>query len=160
MMDVKLVNSLICMHALFYNLVEAHRLFRNLQSLAASTWNAIISAHVRLGENNQAVALYQEMLNLGVEADGFLYITVLKACTSGILSNTGMQVHAQVIMDGVESDIFVGNTLVDMYLKCQKLRVAQVLFNRLPCRNVVPWTALIARNTQHGQAEEALHCAG
>ncbi|MCO5576610.1 hypothetical protein L7F22_030425 [Adiantum nelumboides] len=125
MMDVKLVNSLICMHALFYNLVEAHRLFRNLQSLAASTWNAIISAHVRLGENNQAVALYQEMLNLGVEADGFLYITVLKACTSGILSNTGMQVHAQVIMDGVESDIFVGNTLVDMYLKCQKLRVAQ-----------------------------------
>ncbi|MCO5583578.1 hypothetical protein L7F22_037491 [Adiantum nelumboides] len=158
--DITLINSLIRMQAFFGNLAQANRIFRILENTAASTWGAIISAHFRLGENNQVVALYNEMLSRGVLAEGPVYVTVLKACSAaGVPLETGIQVHAHIIMNGFESDGFVGSTLVDMYLKVQKLGAAQLLFNRLPHRNVVAWTTLITGFAQHGQAEEALYCA-
>lgn len=159
MMDILLVNSLIRMHTTFGNLSQANLVFRKLKRPCASTWNAIILAHVRLGESNQAVTLYHEMLSLGVEPNGPLYVTVLKACSSVSSLETGRQVHAHLIGNGFESDVCVGSALIDTYIKYRKLGVAQMLFNRLPHRNVVAWSTLIAGYTQHGQAEEALRCS-
>ncbi|KAI5057491.1 hypothetical protein GOP47_0027506 [Adiantum capillus-veneris] len=124
--NITLANSLIRMHASFGNLAQANQIFRILEKPAASTWGAIISAHARLGEKDQAVALYHEMLNSGLLADGPLYVTVLKACSAaGIPLEIGMQVHAHTVMNGFESNGFVGGTLVDMYLKGTQIMVKQ-----------------------------------
>jgi pentatricopeptide repeat protein len=65
--------------------------------------------------------------------------------------------HAEIVMRGLESDLFVGSSLIDMYSKCGFLETAEQVFNTLPNCDVVSWNALIAGFTEYGCAEEALN---
>ena len=50
----------------------------------------------------------------------------------------------------------MGSALVDMYAKCGCLEIARQVFDKIPQRNVVSWTAMIARYAQNGHGIEAL----
>jgi pentatricopeptide repeat protein len=56
----------------------------------------------------------------------------------------------------VEADVFVGNSLIDMYEKCGSMEDAQRVFNEMPSRNVVSWTAMLQGFAMHGYGKEAL----
>eukprot|EP00250_Pteridium_aquilinum_P022500 c25392_g4_i4 orf=1-273(+) len=45
-----------------------------------------------------------------------------------------------------------------MYAKCGSLSKAQDVLEKLPSRDVVSWSALIAGYAQRGQGEHALNC--
>eukprot|EP00250_Pteridium_aquilinum_P000608 c10722_g2_i1 orf=2-241(+) len=45
-----------------------------------------------------------------------------------------------------------------MYAKCGLLGKAQQVFDMLPARNIVAWTALIGGYVGHEHGEEALQC--
>jgi hypothetical protein len=53
--------------------------------------------------------------------DGLTFVPVLNACASLRALEDGRLVHEQVIQSGCVSDVFVGNSLVDMYSKCGKI---------------------------------------
>jgi pentatricopeptide repeat protein len=55
----------------------------------------------------------------------------------------GTCVHQQIIQSGLELDVFVGNSLVDMYAKCGSMEDAWSVFNKMPSGNVVNWTAIL-----------------
>jgi len=44
----------------------------------------------------------------------------------------GMCVHQQIIESGMESVVFVGSSLVDMYTKCGNIEDAWKVFNKMP----------------------------
>jgi hypothetical protein len=48
---------------------------------------------------------------------GFAYVGVLNACATVIALEEGRIVHDKIIERGCEFDVFVGNSLVDMYAK-------------------------------------------
>ncbi len=50
----------------------------------------------------------------------------------------------------------MGNSLVDMYAKCGSMEDAQRVFNKMPVRNAVSWTAMLKGYAMHGQGKEAL----
>ncbi len=52
--------------------------------------------------------------------------------------------------------MYVGNSLVDMYVKCGSMEDAWRLFNKMPIRTVVAWSALILGHVKCGQGEKAL----
>jgi pentatricopeptide repeat protein len=57
--------------------------------------------------------------------------------------------HLKVVglfMSGCESDVIVGNSLVDMYAKCGSMEDAWRVFNTMPSQNVVTWSAMILRH--------------
>ena len=47
----------------------------------------------------------------------------------------------------------LGYTLIDMYAKCGELEKAREVFEQLPLRDVVSWTALIMGYAQRGQSD-------
>jgi hypothetical protein len=52
----------------------------------------------------------------------------------------------------VESDVFVGSGLIDMYAKCGSMGDALRIFNKMTPCNVVSWNAMIAkRNVGKGR---------
>ncbi|CAM6016298.1 unnamed protein product [Sphagnum balticum] len=53
-----------------------------------------------------------------------------KMCMAAI--EEGRCVHQQIIQTGLESNVFVGITLVDMYAKCGSIEDAWRLFNNVP----------------------------
>lgn len=61
-----------------------------------------------------------------------------------------------LIKCGLESGVFMGRTLIDMYAKCDSLEEGRKLFGILPCRNSVSWNAMIATYAQHGNGSLAI----
>jgi pentatricopeptide repeat protein len=57
---------------------------------------------------------------------------------------------------GLECDMFMENTLVNMYAKCGYLNDARHVFDKMSERNIVSWTAMIAGYAQHRQSHEAI----
>jgi pentatricopeptide repeat protein len=80
-------------------------------------------------------------------------VGVLKACASVAVIEEGRCVHQQIIRSGLESDVFVGSSLVDMYAKCGSIEDAGKVFEKMPSQDVVSWTAIILGHAMQGRAE-------
>jgi pentatricopeptide repeat protein len=59
--------------------------------------------------------------------------------------------------NGLESDVFVGNSLVDMYAKCGSMDDAWIVFSKMPSRNVVTSNAILGGCAMHGLVRKLLN---
>jgi pentatricopeptide repeat protein len=71
-------------------------------------------------------------------------------------SKDGKLVHQQLIQSGCKSDVFVGNSLVDIYAKCGSIEDAWGVFNKLPSGNVVTGNAILGGCAMQGHDKEVL----
>ncbi|KAL9676032.1 hypothetical protein QQ045_004244 [Rhodiola kirilowii] len=83
------------------------------------------------------------MRGQGIGANEFCFSAVLHACKEVGDGWFGKQVHCLVLKHGLESDVFVGSALVDMYGECECMKSAEKAFDDMPDRNVVSWNSLI-----------------
>jgi len=84
---------------------------------------------------------------------------VLNACASLRALEEGRRAHEQFMQCGCcETDVFVGNSLVDIYAKCGSMEDAQRVFDKMPSWNVVTWTAMMLGlgTFECGQGHKAL----
>jgi pentatricopeptide repeat protein len=82
------------------------------------------------------------------------FVGMLNACASVGALEEGRHVHEQIIQSGCESNVFVGNSLVDMYAKCGSMEEAWRVFNRIPSRDVVSWSIMIFGFVKCGQGKK------
>lgn len=143
------------MFAACESLHEAKQVFSQLHRPSVYAWATIILAHTNLGQRRQAIFLYYQMKQSKVEPNEHIFVAVLKACSSIASLEEGKQIHAHIIERKSELDIFVGNTLIDMYAKCGSFTDARRVFDNLPNRTVASWSAMIAGYAQHEQGEQA-----
>jgi pentatricopeptide repeat protein len=68
----------------------------------------------------------------------------------------GRCVHHHMIQSGLESDVFVRNSLVDMYSKCRSMEDCWRVFNEMLSCDVVTWTTMILGHVKCGQGQKAL----
>ncbi|KAF5182360.1 Pentatricopeptide repeat-containing protein [Thalictrum thalictroides] len=86
----------------------------------------------------------------------FTFSALFKACGAKLDVELGRQIHAQTFfIGGYESDLFVGNTLIDMYVKCGFLDCGRCVFDEMPERDVISWTSLIVAYAKNGDMEVA-----
>ncbi|KAH9541505.1 hypothetical protein CY35_14G068500 [Sphagnum magellanicum] len=109
------------------------------------TWNAIILGHVKCGQGQKALELFQEMQQEGVQPNSVTFVGVLNACASVVAHEEGRCVHQQIIQSGLELDVFVGSSLD-----------AWSAFNKMPSQDVVTWTAILGGCAMHGHGKDAL----
>jgi pentatricopeptide repeat protein len=88
--------------------------------------------------------------------DNFTFVQVINACAGLGALEDGRHVHEQIIQSGYESDVFVQNGLVGMYVKCGSMEDAGRVFNKMPSQDVVTWTAMISGHVKCGQGQKAL----
>ncbi|KAI5054129.1 hypothetical protein GOP47_0030979 [Adiantum capillus-veneris] len=89
------------------------------------------------------------MLREDISPDKVLFSSVLQGCASVRYLNSGRLLHDQIIQDGFESHMIVGNTLIDLYVKCGSIEEARTVFDRLTIRDIVSWGTMIAGYVQH-----------
>ncbi|KAJ7296567.1 hypothetical protein O6H91_Y115100 [Diphasiastrum complanatum] len=149
-------STLIDMYAKCGSLEEAQQVFCALPSRDVVAWNTIIAAYAQKGVAEQALQLFKEMQEEGICPDGNTFVSILKACGSIRALDQGKMVHTQLVNNGLLVNVFVGSSLVDMYVKCGRLAEAHDVFEKLPKRDVVSWSTLIAGYAQQGLGEQAL----
>ena len=95
------------------------------------------------------------MVERGVLVDDFTYPSVLRACGEILDLGLGREIHSRIKVSGFGRDLFVGNALVAMYVKCGHWDDARNLFDRMPERDIVTWNSMISGYAMKGMLEEA-----
>ncbi|XXG57192.1 hypothetical protein AAC387_Pa03g4412 [Persea americana] len=134
----------------------ARRVFDEMPDRDVVSWNALMAGFVGEGNGDEGVLLFCKMWMEGIQPNGFVFATGLKACSMCLALSFGQQVHGEVIKFGLFSDIFVGSALVDLYAKCGEMELAERVFRYMPERNVVSWNALLNGYVRIGDEEEVI----
>ncbi|MCO5592317.1 hypothetical protein L7F22_046317 [Adiantum nelumboides] len=151
--DIVLGTTLVNMYGGCGCLDDARRVFDKLPFHNLVSWNALIAAHARNDLGAEAMQLYISMQKKGFNADIITFISIFDSCFT---LAEGRHLHACVVYQGLESDSVIGNALVNMYGKRNRVDDAQYCFQKLPSCNVITWTSMIATYAQEGKLREAL----
>eukprot|EP01018_Ginkgo_biloba_P037419 Gb_09409 [translate_table: standard] len=154
--EVFVANAIIDMYAKCGNINIARQLFDKMLKKDAVSWNTMIAGYAQNGYSNEALTLFNEMQLADAKPNSFTIVSVLSACAHSGALQQGKWIHDYLNKGGFNSDIFVVNSLIDMYAKCGSIHDARQLFEEMPERNVVSWTAMIAGYGMHGHGEDAL----
>ncbi|PRQ38219.1 putative tetratricopeptide-like helical domain-containing protein [Rosa chinensis] len=85
---------------------------------------------------------------------------LLRTCAQSSDLPNGRAIHAKLFKGSLPFSPFLQNHLLNMYVKCGHLNNALQLFDEMPERNVVSWSALIKGFVQHGCPNEGLSLFG
>ncbi|KAK9058905.1 hypothetical protein SSX86_023750 [Deinandra increscens subsp. villosa] len=119
-------------------------------------FNVMIRSYVNNKLYQTALHMYTTMSKLHIAPDHFTLPQVLKACSASENLWVGLQTHVAVFKKGLHSNLFVGNSLITMYGKCNRLLEVRQVFDEMPRRDVVSWNSLVAVCAQNGMFHDAL----
>ncbi|KDP32723.1 hypothetical protein JCGZ_12015 [Jatropha curcas] len=154
--DVFIGSTLVDMYAKCGEIVDSREVFNRMKIRNTVTWTSIIAGYARRGLGEDAISLFRVMKRRKIISNNLTVVSILKACGSIGALLTGKEVHAQIIKNGIQSNEYIGSTLVWFYCKCGDFHIASKLFQQMPQRNVVSWTAIISGYACLGHESEAL----
>ncbi|KAG2711023.1 hypothetical protein I3760_04G058200 [Carya illinoinensis] len=155
--DLGVGNTLMDAYAKGGELGVSLKLFDGMAEKDTVSWNSIIGMFAQNGLFAEALDVFNRMLrNGGVSHNAVTLSAVLLACANSGALRIGTCIHDQVIKRGLEENVFVGTSVVDMYSKCGRVEMARNAFDCMKEKNVKSWTAMIAGYGMHGRAIEAL----
>lgn len=159
--DVVIANMLIDMYSKCGSLHEARSVFDELQYQGdVVSWSAMIAGYAQHGCGLAALDLYEKMQEEGIRPENTTFSSILKACGSIGAIHQGRQIHDQISRDGLLSDVVIGGTLIDMYVRCGKVNEARFVFDSLPSHDEVTWGTMISGYAMHGHGFPALKLFG
>ncbi|XP_051225213.1 putative pentatricopeptide repeat-containing protein At5g52630 [Lolium perenne] len=125
---------------------------------SAAAWSSLISSFAQNGLPAAAFHAFRRMLAAGVPPTDRSIPSAAKAVAAAADSSRPAlaphALHGLASKTPFAADVFVGSALLDMYAKCGNLPDARRLFDEMPERNVVSWSALIG-----GYADAGMHHA-
>ncbi|KAF9607739.1 hypothetical protein IFM89_000086 [Coptis chinensis] len=155
-MDSSVGNCLLTMYVRYGMLDLARRLFDAMHRKDLVSWNAMISGYAQNGLATNVLDLYNVMGSSGVEPDPVTFVSVLSCCAHLGAHSIGCEVEKRIASGGFGFNSHLRNALINMYARCGNLIRAQNLFDEMPEKNIISWTAIIAGYGMHGHGETAV----
>ncbi|MCO5577801.1 hypothetical protein L7F22_031634 [Adiantum nelumboides] len=170
--DVYVGNTLMSMYGKCAALEEAEDVFRGLVKRNIVSWCAMLSAYIEQGHAGQALQLYRQMFEEGINPDRLASMVALQAC--GLLADNeeflekeakstilpllqiGRAIHADACKKGFVSDVYFNSALVTMFGKGGSIMEAEQAFQTLSQRNIVTWNAMLSACIEQGLGEKTL----
>lgn len=134
----------------------AHQVLDDINLADTFAWNSLIRYHLRNGEPDNAISIYRQMLLRGAIPDKYTYPPVLEASLDCEGPFYGRQIHAHALKRGFGFDGYVITGLMTMYGQFDQYDVAHSVFNKMPGKNAVAWTLLVALYIMAGRPSVAL----
>lgn len=135
---------------------DAHQLFDETPQWDLVSATAVIGAFARHGRCKDAIAVFARVLHLGIRPNQFTFGTVIHTCTSLREHDAGKQLHACAMKTGLQSNVFVGSSVLDHYAKLGSIEEAQRAFEDTHDPNVVSYTTLIFGYLKKERFKDAL----
>ncbi|XP_071703552.1 pentatricopeptide repeat-containing protein At1g33350 [Rutidosis leptorrhynchoides] len=140
------------------NLTYAQSIFTSLASPNVYLYTAMITAYSSNRDHNTSILLYRDMVRKKrPKVTHFIYPHVLKSCPEVLGMNGTKMVHSQIVRTGYDEYPVVQTALIDAYSRFSEgVGSARILFDEMPERNVVTWTAMVSGYTRAGEMENAV----
>ncbi|XP_021719734.1 pentatricopeptide repeat-containing protein At4g04370-like [Chenopodium quinoa] len=119
-------------------------------STATKSFNSTINRLSSAGSHRDVLTTFSSMLNSHTPPDAHTFPCLFKACTFLNKFSLGILLHQRVIIHGYSSDSYISSSLINFYAKFGRVKNAHNVFDLMPERNVVPWSAIIGCYTRYG----------
>ena len=124
-------NSMLRMY-MDIDLGSARKLFDEMSDKDVISWSVMIEGYLQSEEAEIGLKLFRVMVSEGgIQPDGVTAASVLKACGRLKDIHMGKLVHGVVIRRGDNDDLFMGNSLIDMYSKCKDVDSAYQVYREM-----------------------------
>ncbi|MCD7452804.1 hypothetical protein HAX54_018245 [Datura stramonium] len=97
-------------------------------------------------------SFHKEGSKIGVS----LVSNAMSLCASRRAFSVGIQVHCLVIVNGFLSNVYVGSSLITFYSNLGGVVDAYQMFDEMPVRNVVSWSAMLNGFAQENELDMCL----
>ncbi|PKA54814.1 Pentatricopeptide repeat-containing protein [Apostasia shenzhenica] len=151
-------NSLVDGFSKCGDLDGARKVFDEMLERDVVSWSAMIDGYVKGGEYREALALFERMQTHGPKANEVTMISVLCACAHLGILNRGRQMHQYIKDNGLNLNLAISTSLIDMYAKSGSLEESIQVFRSFPVAktDVLIWNAVIGGLATLGKAREAV----
>ncbi|XP_062083085.1 pentatricopeptide repeat-containing protein At4g02750 [Humulus lupulus] len=119
----------------------------NISDSDVIQWNVAISSHMRSGQLEAALRIFNAMPRRTVVS--------FNAMISGYLTNEMFDLARDLFEKMPQRDLVSWNVMLSGYVRNKNLGAARELFDRMPERDVVSWNAMLSGYAQYGYVDEA-----
>ncbi|XP_021735584.1 pentatricopeptide repeat-containing protein At3g20730-like [Chenopodium quinoa] len=91
-----------------------------------------------------------------VPSDPSFYLNLLQMCIDAKAGKEGRLIHKYLFFNGIDSNVTLNNKMIIFYGKIGDMKHARKVFDKMPERNIVSWTALVSGYSQNGFFKDAL----
>lgn len=137
---------------------EAKELFHNLPVQDVFSWTVLLKGYLDQELGEEALYWFEQMQLKGVSPDAAMFACGLKACGIVAVAGRGLKMHLQIAKQGIEQDLFLQNSLLDMYTKCGLFAEAQDMFEKLLVRDIISWTSFTTGYASLGLKDQVFVC--
>ncbi|XP_047327918.1 pentatricopeptide repeat-containing protein At1g11290, chloroplastic [Impatiens glandulifera] len=153
---VNVLTALVDMYSKCGYFGVARLIFDHMPNRNAVSWNSMIDGYTQNGDSEQALLLFERMMDQGLKPTNVTIMHALHACADLGDINRGESVHKLADELGLSSDVSITNSLISMYCKNKRADLASKLFDKMPMKTLVSWNAMILGHAQNGNSIEAL----
>ncbi|KAK8654964.1 hypothetical protein V6N13_107559 [Hibiscus sabdariffa] len=132
-------------------------IFDGMRQRTTVSWNSMIYGYVRSGYAEEAMVIFERMLDEGVEPTDVTIMGAAHACADLGDLDRGVFVHKLSDKLKLGGNVSVMNSLISMYFKCKRVDLAVNIFEKLRGKTLVSWNAMILGFAQNGRVNDALN---
>lgn len=156
--DGFLVSELLRLCALssWGNLDYARSLLETALDPIPASWNLAIRGYAQGSQPREAMTVFVEMKQRRARPNKLTFPFLLKACSQLSDLRCGKQIQADVVKNGVDSDIYIQNTLIRFYGSCQEIADARRVFDGMCVRTVVSWNSVMSGYVENSLSDECI----
>ena len=137
------------------DLREARRIFDQMPERNEISWSVMIARYSQSGYGNEALKLFSKMVWEGFKPNVSCFACTLSALASLKALSAGINIHGHTIKIGINKDVFIGSSLIDLYCKCGNPDDGRLVFDLISEKNVVCWNSIVGGYSVNGRLEEA-----
>ncbi|EFJ12655.1 hypothetical protein SELMODRAFT_123789 [Selaginella moellendorffii] len=126
---------------------------RGINTVNTATWNAMIGAYAQNGHPGAGLELYQQMKSQGIQPDRATLVIALDA--AAMIEE--FELGRDVLIDGaLEHDERVATAMIGILARSGKTIRAKRVFDSIPRRDEICWSAMVTAYAQNGHSILAL----
>ena len=155
--DLTTTTALVFMYAKCGDLELSLRVFNMMPKKDTVAWNTIIIANSMHGKGEEALLLFEKMLESGAKPNSVTFTGVLSGCSHSQLVDKGLLIFDSMSRDySTEPDVDHYSCMVDVLSRAGRLEQAYEFIQRMPIEpTAAAWGALLSACRVHRNMELA-----
>ncbi|XVE63001.1 hypothetical protein DITRI_Ditri06bG0164800 [Diplodiscus trichospermus] len=153
--EISVGNALITSYLKCGCLNSGRQVFDEMFERNVITWTAMISGLVQNELYEESLELFNKMCLGSVCPNSLTYLSSLMACSGLQALKEGRQIHGLLWKLGIQSEVCIESSLMDMYSKCGNLNDAWQIFESAQDLDEISMTVILVGLAQNGFEDEA-----
>lgn len=155
-LDTYIAVPLITLYAHCKDIDSCCKVFNETLHKSVAVWTSLLTGYCSNCKYEKALQVFCDMFRFGVLPNQSSFTSALNSCCELEDLEKGKEINGIAIKLGLDTDAFVGNSLVVLYTKCGSIDDGLSVFKEISEKNIVSWNSMIVGCAQHGYGMWAL----